>query len=99
MLSLYRALIRLRGNEAALSVGAFRLVHVDDHVLAYERRIADQRLLIALNMTDRVQVLRPPRPACEALLSTYLDHPDPLRDDIHLRADEGLILRALPDVA
>ncbi|MBV9654088.1 MAG: DUF3459 domain-containing protein [Acetobacteraceae bacterium] len=99
MLSLYRALIRLRGNEAALSVGAFRLVHVDDHVLAYERRIADQRLLIALNMTDRVQVLRPPRPACEALLSTYLDHPDPLRDDIHLRADEGLILRTLPDVA
>ena len=51
MLSLYRALIRLRRNNDVLSVGEFRLVGAIDHVLAYERRLGDQRVLIALNMT------------------------------------------------
>ena len=38
-------------------------------------RLRDQQLLIALNMTDREQVLRTERPIREALLSTYLDRP------------------------
>jgi alpha-glucosidase len=99
MLSLYRALIRLRRNNDVLSVGGFRLVDATDHVLAYERRLGVQRVLIALNMTDQAQVLPAGKLAREALLSTYLDDPNPLSDEeIHLRANEGLILRALPDV-
>ena len=50
-------------------------------------------------MTDQAQVLRAGKTAREALLSTYLDDPDPLNDEeIHLRANEGLVLGALPDV-
>jgi hypothetical protein len=68
-------------------------------VLAYERRLGNQRVLIALNMTDQAQVLRAGKTAREALLSTYLDDPDPLNDEeIHLRANEGLVLGALSDV-
>ena len=73
MLSLYRALIRLRRNNDVLSVGEFSLVGATDHVLAYERRLGDQHVLIALNMTDQAQILRVGKSAREALLSTYLD--------------------------
>jgi alpha-glucosidase len=98
MLSLYRALIRLRRDNDVLSAGGFRLVAATDHVLAYERRLGNQRVLIALNMTDQAQILRAGKSVREALLSTYLDNPDLLTSEaIHLRADEGLILETLPD--
>ena len=68
-------------------------------MLAYERRLGDQRVLIALNMTEQAQVLRAEKSAREVLLSTYLDDPVPSNDEeIHLRANEGLVLGALPDV-
>ncbi len=87
MLSLYKALIRLRRHSDLLSVGAFRLVAAAESVLAYAREAQDQQLLIALNMTHREQVLRTERPIREALLSTYLDRPRPIgAAEIHLRA-------------
>ena len=99
MLSLYKALIRLRRHSDLLSVGAFRLVAAAESVLAYAREAQDQQLLIALNMTHREQVLRTERPIREALLSTYLDRP--VQSDaaeIHLRAHEGVVLSMLPAV-
>jgi alpha-glucosidase len=99
ILSLYRALIRLRRNNDVLSVGEFNFVGATDYVLAYERRLGDQHMLIALNMTDQAQIFRVGKLAREALLSTYLDDSCPLNEEeIHLRANEGLVLRALPDV-
>ena len=40
MLSLYRALIRLRRDSEALLIGEVRLLAATEHVLAYERRLA-----------------------------------------------------------
>jgi alpha-glucosidase len=98
MLSLYKALLRLRRKSEVLSVGTFRLVSAEDAVLAYARELRGHRLLIALNMSDRPQVLRTGRPVRETLLSTYLDDPTPSdAGAIHLRANEGLILRMFPD--
>ena len=57
MLSLYRALIALRRAEAALSVGDYVPVPVRDDVLAYERRHAGRRVLVALNMGGSPRVL------------------------------------------
>ncbi len=95
MLSLYRALIRLRRDSEALLIGDVRLLAATEHVLAYERQRAGQRVMVVLNMTGEARTLPVGDLGCEILLSTYLD--DPGRSDgenIHLRADEGLVLRA-----
>jgi alpha-glucosidase len=100
MLSLYKALIRLRRQSDVLSVGAFRVVRAEDGLLAYARELRGHQVLIVLNMTETKQVLRIERPAREALLSTYLDDPSPLgAGEVHLRANEGLVLDMLPDVS
>ena len=94
MLSLYRALIRLRRESEALSIGDWRLLSATEHVLAYERRLAGERVTIALNMTGEAQTVRVADQNCEILLSTFLDETGAARgEEIRLRADEGLVLR------
>ena len=94
MLSLYRALIRLRRSYGALTRGAYRPRAVTQHVLAYERHHRDGVILIALNLTDEPQELPVRNIRRKMLLSTYLDHPvSEAGDHIHLRANEGLMLR------
>ncbi|WP_028967794.1 alpha-amylase family glycosyl hydrolase [Sphingomonas phyllosphaerae] len=85
MLTLYRRLLALRRAHPALAVGDFRLLDAPDGVLVYERRHGDERLRIALNLTDSSK----PLPfAPEVLLSTL----DPAPDGV-LRANEGVISR------
>ena len=49
---------------------------------------------IALNLTDEPQELAVRNIRREMLISTYLDHPvSKAGDRIHLRANEGLVLR------
>ena len=93
MLSLYRALIRLRRESEALSIGDVRLLAATEHVLAYERRTASERLMITLNMTGQATTLQVGSADHEVRLSTYLDDPACGAGTIHLRADEGLVLR------
>ena len=69
MLSLYKSLIRLRRSCAELTVGGFRLVRAEGGVLAYSRTLKDSEVLIALNMTDRLQAFRCEQPPREMLLS------------------------------
>jgi alpha-glucosidase len=96
VLSLYRALIRLRRDNDVLSIGDLRLLTATEHVLIYERRLESQRVVVALNMTDQARSLRFQSGASEILLSTYLDDRFLSNaDEIHLRADEGLIVRAI----
>ncbi len=95
MLSLYRALIGLRRDSEALLIGDVRLLAATEHVLAYERRRAGQRVVVVLNMTGQARTLPVGDLDCEILLSTYLDDPGHSDgENIHLRADEGLVLRA-----
>jgi alpha-glucosidase len=70
MLSLYRALLRLRRAEPALSVGSYAPVAATGCVLAYERRYKGRRLLVALNMSGETVDL--PTEAATILLSTML---------------------------
>ena len=96
MLSLYRALIRLRRDNDVLSIGDLRLLAATEHVLIYERRLGSERVVVALNMTGQARSLKFRSGAQEILLSTYLDDHRPSNaDEIHLRADEGLVLRAI----
>ena len=71
ILSLYRALLRLRRDTPALSRGNFRIVGVSDAAFAYEREDEGHRLVVVLNFTDAPA----PMPFDEApgicLLSTH----------------------------
>ena len=72
MLNLYRLLLKLRRREPALSIGSYGPGATTASVLAYERRHAERRLLIALNLSDE----RAPFPcdgiALRTLLSTHV---------------------------
>jgi alpha-glucosidase len=96
VLSLYRALLRLRRAEPALSVGTYATVAVDaPDVLAYERRdeVTGRRLRIALNLADSQRVLPGFAPGARVLLSSYLDdRSGPIQSATALRYAEGVVV-------
>ncbi len=90
MLALYRSLIALRRNTAALVTGAKRLVEAPGGVLAYERAEGRERLLVALNFGPDPRTLR--GVSGRLLMSTHLDREAQRLDgELELRADEGVI--------
>ena len=92
MLTLYRALLRLRRAEPALCLGSYRLVAATDRVLAFERRLSGSGLLIGLNMSGEPAELSVPTGAM--LLSTHLDKAEePVQAVVPLRPNEGCIVR------
>jgi alpha-glucosidase len=91
ILSLYRRLIALRGASKALSVGSLQLLPGTDKVLAYERLHADERMVVALNLSH---------------VEARLDLPDGLRSTVRLSTVAGRegermggATRLLPDEA
>ena len=89
MLTLYRRLIELRRDSSALSAGEYRQLFVDDDLLIYDRFDADQRVVVALNLSNTEREL--PTDVTNGLivvLSTYLD--DASTPHV-LRADEGCV--------
>ncbi|MBW0002659.1 MAG: DUF3459 domain-containing protein [Hyphomicrobiales bacterium] len=97
MLSLYRALIALRREEEALAVGSYALVYASDNVLAYERRLGQRGLLVALNFDDRFEELESLSPPARLLFST-----DPAREKEDfarapkLNPNEGIVAELTP---
>ncbi|MET0246692.1 MAG: alpha-amylase family glycosyl hydrolase [Sphingomonas sp.] len=90
MLDLYRRLLALRRDHAALAVGDFAIVPSDADVLCYERRHAGRRLLIALNLADAPRrLLLPDDAGSPRLLLSTLD-PRPI--DGTLFGNEAMIL-------
>jgi oligo-1,6-glucosidase/alpha-glucosidase len=87
MLSLTRALLRLRRTEAALSVGDYAPVAGEGTLLAYERHAGDSHLLVALNLGDEPVPLPVAARGGQRLLSTLPG------DAAELRGNEGLIVR------
>jgi alpha-glucosidase len=98
MLSLYRRLIELRRGEPALEVGRYEPVRADGDVLAYlrEARAGESDFLVVLNLGPRPHVYDVPdtMPPGSVALSTHLDREgEPLGRELHLRPDEGLVVR------
>ncbi|MGH3329258.1 MAG: alpha-amylase family glycosyl hydrolase [Streptomycetales bacterium] len=98
MLSLYRRLIWYRKNSPALRWGGYQAVpSAPPGVLAYLRSAPEERLLVALNTTDRPGVLTARiAEGAHVELST-----DPARElgpvpggAVELGPDEGLVIRA-----
>jgi alpha-glucosidase len=95
MLHLYRQLIALRRSTAALSIGSYRTLVVDDNVLGYERAHAGERTAVYLNFSPT-----PRQVSCESgrvVLSTHLDRTDStVADRVELRPDEGVVVALAP---
>jgi len=88
MLALYRRLLALRRERAALALGDWRALDAPDGVLAYERVLGDERLAVFLNLTDRP--VEGVAWSGEVVLSTLADGaPRPGR----LRPDEGIMVQ------
>ncbi len=95
LLRLYRALTALRREHSALVDGAYRTLHCDDCVLAYERA-GDDTVVVVLNLTS--QPVPMPQEvtavATSVLLSSFLDVDRGVDVPGTLRGDEGLVLAA-----
>ena len=95
LLSLYRSLLSLRRRHDALAIGNFTLIDSADDVLAFERQHDDERLLIALNLSEQTQPLPRFRTlptdhwVAQVLLSTVANR----RPNETLAPNEGLILQ------
>lgn len=95
MLALYRHLLALRRSRPALALGILTLLELADDVLAYERRLGDERLLILLNLgaTPRqVPLPRWARGARPLLSSVARDCAVEVGPRLELGPDEGLVL-------
>jgi len=93
MLSLYRALLALRRESAALRLGGYaQLPTPNGDCLVYTREHEGERMLMALNLGDE-----PHRVAIgdngEIVLSTAPDRrTERVAGEVHLRASEGVIV-------
>lgn len=87
-LALYRELLKIRKASNALRFGAYRSLNSGSpDVYLYERKTADETMLIALNFSDQAQPL--PETRGKVLLSTHLDQTVPGK----LRPHEGLLIQ------
>ena len=95
MLELYRRLLALRKDHAALRTGSYSQLFVSDGVYAFERVNDGEQLAVVLNFSAETRKVDLPERfhRAELLLST-----DPNRETmgrpLALRPDEGVILRA-----
>jgi alpha-glucosidase len=100
ILTLYRRLIALRRERAALHSGDYIATQSDGDVMVFERRDdRDRGLLVALNFSHLPQHLVLPARAAQArvLLSTALDREgEAVHAELNLRPTEGVILDVLP---
>jgi alpha-glucosidase len=95
ILSLYRALIRLRKQTPALVSGAYVPLAAEGELLLYKRQDDEGSLLIALNLGDEPVSVRSDSIGLggEILLSTMMDREgEAVGETLELRGNEGVIL-------
>jgi alpha-glucosidase len=98
MLNLYRRLLRLRREHAALSVGSYLPVATTGDLLAYIRKNGPDRFFVALNLGAEPHSLSLAvlGLAGRTLVSTHLDREDEnVTSDFALRAHEGIIVQLI----
>ena len=93
LLSFYRALLRLRRAELALSAGEVAIVEASDAILAYERNHYGRRLLMALNFRGEAATIQVGR-ANRILLSSNPNRSGtPLQGpSLELHRNEGVVV-------
>jgi alpha-glucosidase len=99
LLSLYRHLIRLRRSHPALQFGSYRPIDASGDLLVFARELAQERLVIALNLGSERIALHSPGMSGTVIASTNRDREgEAIRDAFELRGDEGFVIE-LPEHA
>ena len=96
MLSLTRALIRLRRTSPALTLGSYCPYEAPKELFAYHREADGDAYLVALNFTAHPVAwkLPPAWHGARPVLSTYMDEPAAVQGGtLRLRPNEGIIVR------
>ncbi|MDF2493426.1 alpha-amylase family glycosyl hydrolase [Sphingomonas sp.] len=93
MLWLYRRLLAARRASGALSLGAMALHEAPSDVLAYERRLGDERVFVVLNLGARQQDIVLPAGARAGRIIVATGTRDAF--DGTLDADEGYVVELL----
>jgi alpha-glucosidase len=97
ILSLYRALIKLRKQTPALVSGAYVPLAAEGELLLYKRQDGEESLLIALNLGNEPVSIRSDTIGLsgEILLSTLMDREgEAIGETLELRGNEGVIIRS-----
>jgi alpha-glucosidase len=97
ILSLYRALIKLRKQTPALLSGAYVPLAAEGELLLYKRQDDEGSLLIALNLGNAPVSVRSDTIGLggEILLSTLMDREgEAIGEALELRGNEGVIIRS-----
>lgn len=97
VLSLVRALLRLRRAHRSLSLGSWERLASEGDILAYRRRYDDDHKIIVLNFSSEPQQwpIPPESPTLTTALSTHgVRLGEALETTLSLRPDEGVILDA-----
>jgi alpha-glucosidase len=90
---LHRRLIELRRKRKALLFGRYGPVQADGDLLVFTRELADERLLIALNLGGEPTTVRPTAGEGRILLSSAGDREgEAVRGPIKLRAHEAVVV-------
>ena len=92
ILTLYRRLLSVRRQYAALNRGSFQLIGAQGNALVYERRAGNERIVVCLNFGDVEQQIGPHDFAgSTVLVSTHPEH-TALDTNLVLRPHEGLTI-------
>lgn len=94
MLSLYRALIKLRQRTPELVLGAYTQIGVTSDLLAYTRTHQDECVMVVLNFGRTLASFDATRWPGQVLLSTLMDRRgEMVTGALAVRALEGLVVR------
>ena len=95
MLSFYRALLRLRRAEDALSVGTFSVLQLGPDLLGFERRLEERRFTVLLNFSSNAQRTQlQEASAAELVLSTRTERRlGETGSELLLDGNEGVVIR------
>ncbi len=94
VLNLYKALIRLRRERAALVSGSYEPLAANDDLLIYRRRVEESSVTVVLNLGDEPVSLASDVIGLEGeiVLSTFMDRAgERISGSLDLRGNEGVI--------
>ncbi|MGC2335356.1 MAG: DUF3459 domain-containing protein [Pseudolabrys sp.] len=92
ILTLYRRLLSVRRDHAALSSGAFRLIGVQGNALVYERADERERIVVCLNFGDSEQQVGVDEVNGASILASTYPVRTTLNSHLVLGPNEGLMM-------
>jgi glycosidase len=94
ILNLYRRLIAVRRSSRALQLGDYRELVAADGVLAYERRLGDESVIVVLNLTGETKTASIPEAAGRRIATSAVTAGPgaAVSETLTLPPNEGLVL-------